>query len=227
MPKIEDMKKRLILKIFLMLIGLGILAVVGVLLVSWRVVSVGEKYVYTTENVRPGDAIIVLGAYVEPSGEVSWMLKDRLDFALQLYNLGKAPKIIVSGDHGQKSYDEVNAMRKYLLDREIPSEDIFMDHAGFNTYNSMYRARDIFEVKKPIIVSQRYHVVRASYIAKMLGMDAAGVGADTHRYPGMEFYEFREYGARLRAFWDCLFHTKPKLLGETIPVWGNGEATLD
>ena len=118
-------------------------------------------------------------------------------------------------------------MRDYLLEKGIPSQDIFMDHAGFNTYNSMYRARDIFLVEQPIIVSQRYHVIRANYIAEMLGMDTAGVGADPRRYAGMKAYELREYGARYKAFLDCLFRTKPKFLGDTIPVWGNGESTLD
>ena len=209
------------------MIIIAILAAVSIPVVSWRVVSVGEKYVFSLEHVRNGDVIIVLGAYVSPNGTVSEMLRDRLDVGALLYKTGKAPKIIVSGDHGQKNYDEVNAMRNYLLEKGIPSEDIFMDHAGFNTYNSLYRARDIFLVEKPIIVSQKYHVVRANYIAKNLGLDPAGIGADPYRYYGMNTYLLREYAARYRAFLDCLFRSKPKFLGEVIPVTGSGEATLD
>lgn len=214
-------------KLLKILLLLFLLFVISVLLVSLYVTNIGKKYIAEVDDVRQGDAIIVLGAAVYQNGTVSEMLKDRLDFALTLYEQKSAPKILVSGDHGQKDYDEVNAMRKYLLEHGVPSEDIFMDHAGFNTYYTMYRAKYIFCVEKPIVVSQRYHVIRANYIGKKLGMDVVGVGADTRRYLGMAKYELREYASRYKAFLECFFKTKPKYMGEQIPVWGNGEVTLD
>lgn len=111
------------------------------------------------------DAILVLGCGVRPDGSPSLMLRDRLETGLQLYEAGAAPKLLLSGDHGSIGYDEVNAMKDYVLERGVPSEDVFLDHAGFSTYESMYRARDVFQAQRVIIVSQRYHLYRAVYDA--------------------------------------------------------------
>lgn len=219
--------RKTIKKVFKITILTFVIFAISVLLISWHVTTVGRKYITTVPDMPNGDAILVLGAFVHSGGNVSVMLGDRLDFAIKLYNQKAAPKIIVSGDHGRQHYDEVNAMRQYLLDHGIPGQDIFMDHAGFNTYNSLYRAEAIFCVTKLIVVSQEYHVIRANYIGKMLGLDISGVGADTQRYPHMTMYELREYGSRYKAFLECLFRVKPTYLGERIPIWGNGEMTLD
>jgi vancomycin permeability regulator SanA len=135
----------------------------------------------------------------------------------------------VSGDHGRKDYDEVNTMKSFLMEKGVPSEDIFMDHAGFSTYESLYRARDIFQVKKVIITSQEYHLMRAVFIARELGLEAYGVAADKHIYHGaMMKSELREIAARNKDFLTAkIFKPLPKYLGEVIPVTGDGRATDD
>lgn len=133
----------------------------------------GEKASHL-ENV---DCILILGAGVWKD-KPSPMLKDRLEKGIELYKAGVAPKIIMSGDHGKESYDEVNLMKEYAIEKGVPSEDIFMDHAGFSTYDSIYRARDIFKVKKMIIVTQKFHLYRALYLSNKLGIEAYGVMAE-------------------------------------------------
>ena len=111
------------------------------------------------------DCILVLGAQVKPDGTPSTMLADRLDTAIKLYKDGVAPKILMSGDDGQVEYNEVKIMLEYAKEHGVPAKDIFLDHAGFSTYESVYRAQYIFGVKKMIIVTQKYHEYRALYIA--------------------------------------------------------------
>jgi len=210
------------------LLLLGILAVIIILLIDFYIEKTGNKYLMEPEDVPQVDAIIVLGAYVFPDGTVSEMLADRLDVGLKLYNANKSTRIVVSGDHGRKEYDEVNAMREYLQSKGVPREAIFMDHAGFDTYNSLYRARDIFQIKKAILVSQGYHLKRALYISRKLGIEGYGVPSDKYEYPGMKYYRIREVGARFKAFLQAgIFKPEPKYLGETIPIWKSGELTDD
>ena len=173
------------------------------------------------------DCIIVLGAGVRKDGTPTPMLKDRLDKGIELYKNGAAPKIIMSGDHGQKRYDEVNAMKKYAIQEGVPSEDIFMDHAGFSTYESIYRERDVFEVKKAIIVTQKYHMYRALYIAKKLGLESVGVTAEEIDYSGQEARDLRETLARTKDFFKCIIKPKPTYLGKTIDITGSGDVTND
>lgn len=120
------------------------------------------------------------------------MLEDRLLQAIHLYEQGASGKLLVSGDHGRADYDEVNVMKQFAMDRGIPSENVFMDHAGFSTYESLYRARDIFEAKRVLIVTQEYHLSRALYVAQKLGLDAQGVAADLRSYGGQTYREMRE-----------------------------------
>lgn len=212
-------------------LGCAVLVVAGATAI-WGidiyVESTGKQMLVTKDTAPESDAIIVLGAYVQPDGQVSEMLRDRLEMGYALYAAGKAPKIIVSGDHGTQEYDEVNAMRAYLQEKGVPREDIFMDHAGFDTYDSLCRAKDVFLAQKVIVVSQEYHVLRALYIAKNIGLDASGVGADTYVYYGMPYYRMREYPARVKAFLQAqVFRPEPKFLGDPIPVWGDGIVTGD
>ena len=173
------------------------------------------------------DCIIVLGAGVRKDGSPSSMLKDRLDKGIELYNKGVAPKIIMSGDHGQRRYDEVNTMKKYAIEQGVPSEDIFMDHAGFSTYESIYRERDVFEVKKAIIVTQKYHMYRALYIADKLGLEADGVIAEDIKYSGQSARDTREILARTKDFFKCIIKPEPTYLGKNIDITGNGDVTND
>lgn len=172
------------------------------------------------------DCIIILGAGVW-GDKPSPILEDRLLEGIKLYQNNVSDKIIMSGDHGRESYDEVNIMKNYAIEKGIPSENIFMDHAGFSTYESIYRARDIFKAKKIVIVTQKYHLYRALYAANCLGLEAYGVGADPRQYSGATFRELREILARDKDFIKCIFKPEPTYLGETIPVSGNGDVTND
>jgi len=178
-------------------------------------------------ELESADAVIILGAYVRPDGALSWILKDRLDTGLNVYNLGKAQKIIVTGDHGQHEYNEVQAMKDYLTGQGVPAEDIFMDHAGFDTYDSIYRARDVFQVKSAIIISQNFHLPRAVYISKRLGLETQGVQAQLY-YPWWYRNTIRDSVARVKAYTDVeILKSKPRFLGEAISIQGDGTVTQD
>lgn len=212
------------------LIRAGVLALVGLLTVAGINALVfygGRAGIQPAGSVRPAQAIIVLGALVFPDGRVSDMVADRLETAYELYAAGKAGKILITGDHGQVEYDEVNTMRRFLEGKGVPSRDIFMDHAGFDTYDSMYRARDVFRVKSAIVVTQRFHLPRAVYIAGQMGLEAQGVVADKQVYRGAWYYDLRETAARIKAFGEVLAGRKPVFLGPVIPITGDGRETHD
>ena len=187
-----------------------------------------DKIVNETEAAKlDADCILVLGCGVREDGTPSLMLRDRLETGVALYEAGAAPKLLMSGDHGRKDYDEVNLMKDYAMEKGIPSEDIFMDHAGFSTYDSMVRARDIFCAKTVVIVSQEYHLYRALYLAEKLGLEAYGVPALDVNYRGQAYREFREMLARSKDFCTAVIQPQPKFLGEKIPISGNGDLTND
>ena len=218
------MRKR---KFWLLLVP-AILAVAGlaaVLILNGCVRGGAKPYLLTREQaaqLENVDCILVLGCGVRENGEPSLMLRDRLDMGLALYEDGAAPKLLMSGDHSRTDYDEVNAMKDVALQAGIPSEDVFMDHAGFSTYESMYRAREVFCAERVIIVSQQYHLYRAVYNARRLGLDAWGVAAEDIAYMGQAMREAREILARVKDFFYCLFQPQPTFLGEPIPVSGDG-----
>ena len=133
----------------------------------------------------------------------------------------------MSGDHGSDDYDEVNIMKSFAVDSGVPDSDIFMDHAGFSTYETIYRAKEIFEADNIIIVSQKYHLYRALYIAEKLGVKAVGISADLRTYSGQAKRDLREILARDKDFFNCIFKPEPTYLGEKIPVSGNGNLTND
>ena len=172
------------------------------------------------------DAIIILGAGVR-NNRPSLMLEDRLQKGLELYNNDVSGKIIVSGDHGSDDYDEVNIMKSYIICNGVPTSNVFMDHAGFSTYDSIYRAKEIFITKKIVIVSQEYHLYRALYIADKLGLEAYGVKAEPKEYYGDNYRELREIIARIKDFFKVIIKPKPTFLGDTIPVSGDGNITND
>ena len=206
---------------------LGIAAVFGIN--AWVKGSVEEQLlsVEAAGKLEDVDCIVVLGCQVREDGSLSHMLRDRLLTALEVYEAGAAPKLLMSGDHGQKEYDEVNAMKSFAMENGIPSENIFMDHAGFSTYETVYRAKEIFGADKVVIVTQEYHLYRALYIAERMDMEAWGVAADRNRYAGQTQRDIREILARCKDFVMCIFKPEPTYLGETIPVSGNGDLTND
>lgn len=170
------------------------------------------------------DCIIVLGASVYEDGP-SIMLQDRLDKAIDLYKNGCAPKILMSGDHGGEYYDEVTVMKNYAVDAGVPSEDIFKDHYGYSTYDTMYRAKNIYGAKKVIIVTQDYHLARSLYIAKKLGLDAYGVASEDVKYNGQLKRDIREYFAIVKDFGKVIIKPKAKKMGEKVSLDQNGDVT--
>ncbi|NBJ16504.1 MAG: hypothetical protein FNP40_13275 [Dehalobacter sp. 4CP] len=226
------MKKRLRIRIKVLigsLLAITVILLGSMLMINNYVERVGTKYIGDVDHVPEVDAILVLGAYVFPDGTASSMLADRLTVGYELYQQGKAPKILVSGDHGRTDYDEVNAMKRFLLEKGVKGQNVFMDHAGFSTYESLYRARDIFLAKKVIIVTQEYHLKRAVFVARSLGLEAYGVASDRHDYgQAMAYYQIREIAARNKDFlWTKIIKPKPTFLGDVIPVFGDGGATDD
>ncbi|MTI68713.1 MAG: hypothetical protein FH751_00460 [Firmicutes bacterium] len=218
-------KLKKILKILSFLIVLGIIIMYGI---NMSVINLGNKYIYKPSKVPNSKIVLVLGARVYSDGTVSPMLADRLDYAIKLYKNTKVTKILVSGDHGKKTYNEVIAMKNYVCSKGVLEKDVFMDHAGFNTYNSLYRVRDVFNVKNLIIVTQNYHLKRAIYIARKLDLKAYGVSSDKRIYPKMKYYKAREFLARIKDF--CLVNVikpKPKFLGKSIDITGDGRITAD
>ena len=206
---------------------LGVSAVGGInawvkLTVDSRILT--QQSAAELENV---DCIIVLGCGVSASGNPSPMLEDRLKRAIALYEDGASPKLLMSGDHGRENYNEVAVMKRYAVDRGVPSEAVFMDHAGFSTYETMYRAKEIFCAQRVIIVTQQYHLYRALYIAKSLGMDAYGVSGDYRTYGGQMFRDIREILARVKDFGTSILKPDPTYLGKVIPISGSGELTND
>lgn len=221
------MKK--IIKIGIILLIVFMISIACMILINRYVKTSTQTQILTEgdytklENI---DCIIVLGAGIW-GDKPSPMLEDRLLEAIDLYNDKVSPKIIMSGDHGRKEYDEVNIMKNFAIEKGVPSEDIFMDHAGFSTYESIYRAKEVFEAKKVVIVTQKYHLYRALYIANQLGVEAYGVNSDPRRYVGEAYRELREILARNKDFFSCIIKPKPKYLGEAIPVSGSGDLTND
>ncbi|QAT42614.1 SanA/YdcF family protein [Aminipila luticellarii] len=168
------------------------------------------------------ECILVLGAGLKPDGTPNHMLEDRLETAFALYKSGAAPKLLLSGDHGRNEYDEVNAMKGYMLERGVPKEDIFLDLAGFSTYDSMYRAKAVFQVNSVIVVTQRYHQYRALYLAEKLGYKAYGVCSDQEVYMGQTIRNIREILARNKDFFKVMIKPAPSYLGDIIPISGSG-----
>jgi len=188
-----------------------------------------EQYVYSDiSQIPPRMTVMVLGAQIRGK-TLSPILRDRVDGGIALIQNGKGNKLLLSGDHGEIYYDEVNAMRLYVLANapEIPHEDIFMDHAGFNTWDSMYRARDVFGVKDLLIVTQKFHISRAVCMARSLGINAIGYGLEEEQYgqQNLQAWRTREFFARIKAVLSIVFNVKPKYLGEKIPITGDGQDT--
>lgn len=222
--------KKIFIWIVLILLVLGLVFLCTVFGINAYVKSVGKSMIVTSEEAAAlpdADCILVLGCQVRADGTPSAMLKDRLDRGIELYFAGVAPKLLMSGDHGQVEYDEVNIMKQYAIDAGVPSEDIFMDHAGFSTYESVYRAKAIFQAENIVIVTQEYHLYRALYIAQNFGLTAHGVACDNVLYAGQTMRDLREVLARNKDFLTSVFKPEPTYLGEAIPVNGNGDLTND
>lgn len=173
-------------------------------------------YVYQLQDDQKINTALVLGAGVSDNGAMSPFLKDRADAALYLYNQNQIQNILVSGDNSRSSYDEVEPVKDYLLSQGVFSGDIYLDYAGFDTYDSVYRARHIFGQDELVIISQKYHVPRAVTLARGLGIQAYGYPSKT--YDGTPHNKLREIVARVKILLDFTIFHKPTLLGEPIVI---------
>lgn len=210
---------------FFILIAVPVLVALVSLVAIAIVVSSSRKHIYTKiENIPNAEAALILGAAILKNGQPSPVLRDRIDQAIDLYKAGKVGKIIASGDNASVDYNEVQPVRIYLIKNGIPEEDIFMDYAGFDTYSSIYRARDVFLVESLSIVSQSFHLPRAVFIARNLGLEASGSSADRGHYKVTNY--FREMAADIKAVVNIASSRKPRHLGKEIPISGDGRESL-
>jgi SanA protein len=177
-------------------------------------------------KVPHAQAALVLGAQVMPNGAPSSMLSDRITAAAELYKAGRVDKLLLPGDHSRVKYDEVGTMRRILLAQGIPAEDIFTDHAGFDTWDSAQRARRVFEVRSVVVVTQSFHMARALYDARRAGLEATGFDADRRPYGRvMRRLQVREAAARVKTIGDVVTGADPHFLGARIPITGDGRAS--
>ncbi len=201
--------------------------IVGTISINLYMTNYSNKYIIDIDSYKKLnnlDCIIVLGSGMV-GDKPTPILEDRLIKGIELYNLGVTDKILMSGDHGNTYHDEVNLMKKYAIETGIPSNNIFMDHAGFSTYETMYRAKEIFKVDKAVLVTQEYHMYRSIYIARKMGIEAYGVTTDNLK--GDKYREAREVLARNKDFFSVIIKPNPKYLGEEIPISGDGNLTND
>lgn len=222
--------KRILLFCLVAAVSLGVLGAALLFGINGWVKSSVKEYILTEKQaaeLTDMDCILVLGCKVGTNGTPSHMLEDRLRQGVALYDLGAAPKLLMSGDHGTVQYDEVDAMKRYAVNAGISSQDVFMDHAGFSTYESVYRAKAVFEVQRVIIVTQEYHLYRALMVARQMGLEAYGVAADYRTYAGQTSRDIREILARAKDFGMTIFWPEPTYLGDVIPISGSGELTHD
>ena len=201
------------------------------ILINTYMYEFSSRYFLTVEEASKEnfDCVLVLGAGVWGDGP-SHLLEERLNKGVEVYNTGCTNRILMTGDHGREEYDEVNVMKSFAIEKGAVAEEVFMDHAGFSTYESMYRAKEVFQVKKVVIVTQKYHLYRAVYNARKLGLDAYGVAADGQyifSLPVRAYNNFRESLARCKDFVWCIIKPEPTYLGEAIPISSSGVLTDD
>ena len=222
---------KLIKKILLFLVGVIflLLVILGILTLAINVymINYSKEYIVTEEDLeeKTFDCIIVLGASVKSNGTPSSMLEDRLNEAIVLYNMGVSSRLLMSGDHTTDDYDEVNTMKNYAISKNIPSENIYLDHSGYNTYDSMYRLKNTFEINKTVVVTQDYHLYRAIYLAREMGIEAYGVASNPREYQDQFKRDIREILARVKDFFKVKFYPKATVSGDEVSVFRSGNET--
>ena len=189
--------------------------------VKERVVDVDNAAALDTDF----DCILVLGAGVRPDGSPSAMLEDRLEIGIELYFADASDRLLMSGDHMSADYDEVGVMKCHAIEAGVPSNAIFLDHAGLSTYESLWRAKELYGAENVLIVTQKYHLYRALYVAQALGLNAYGISADLRPYSGQSIREVREIVARVKDFFFAQFKPEPTYLGDPVDLSGDGDST--
>jgi vancomycin permeability regulator SanA len=186
---------------------------------SW-VYLVGQSSIYESPTeVPPMPVAVVFGAGLQPDGTPSWMLADRVDAAAELYKAGKVQRILMTGDNSSLGYNEVAAMKQRAVDQGVPADRVNLDYAGFRTYDSCYRAKAVFGVTKAVLVTQRYHLYRALFLARAFGIDAVGLAAGRDHYPRQEYYDAREVAAMSVSWYEVnVTHPLPRYLGDPVDL---------
>ena len=231
---------RFIKRLFLAVIAVAVIAAACVLAVDLHVAGAGGRYmVFEYKGPEAGipdealgeikalraDCILVLGCGIKDTETPTDMLRDRLDAGIALYEAGAAPKILLTGDNGTDWHNEIHVMLSYCLSAGVPAEDIFCDHAGFSTQESMLRARDIFRAERVIVVTQKYHEPRALYIGKKIGLEVAGIAASQSGHAGQIVRDVREVLARNKDFYMLLLGMENAVGGDTYDLSGDGRVT--
>ncbi|MBN1963626.1 MAG: YdcF family protein [Anaerolineae bacterium] len=192
----------------LLLIAIALIVLIPLLLRE----LVANRYtprIYTDEaDVSDGRVAIVFGAAVR-NGYPSTMLRDRLDAAIQLFRDGRVDHLLMSGDGRESSYDEPEVMARYAVANGVPEAAITLDRLGLRTYDTCYRARDVYHARQVVLVTQEYHLPRALFTCELLGLDAVGFSADQRTYRNATWYDFRELLALPVAAWDVLMRPVP------------------
>lgn len=218
---------RILKRILTLLLVLLTICILGTLAVNLYMIGKEKKHILTLQEaaeMQDVDCVIVLGCSVKPDGKPSLMLADRLDRSVELYEAGGAV-ILMTGDHRGEYYNESNTMKDYVVARGVNSEDVFVDHAGYCTYDSIYRAKEVFGAEKVIIITQEYHLYRSMYIADALGMEVYGVPTQDVRYHGQLKRDIREIFARNKDFLSCIFKPEAEETGTPVSLDGNGDLT--
>ena len=225
----ELWKKRSVIVCFCVIVALAFLAMAAFFGINGWIIVATAGNVMTVENAVSSDiefdCILVLGAGVKSDGQPSHMLEDRLKTAISLYEKGVCDRFLMSGDHMSEDYDEVGTMKRYAMEKGIAGEVIFLDHAGLSTYESMWRAKEIFGAKRILVVTQGYHLYRAVYVAELLGLEAYGVPADLRTYRKMPIYQVREMAARVKDFLYVITKPIPANVGDAVDLSGDGNST--
>lgn len=216
---------RVLRRVLVIAFGTGTLIVLAVAGLNLYVVARAGDATDDVARLPNAQAAIVLGAGVQPNGYMGGMLRDRVARAVELYRAGRVDRIIVSGDHQRWRYDEPGTMRDALRAAGVPAEAIFTDHAGFDTWATMVRARKVFGVREAIVVTQGFHMDRALYLAREAGLQAHGLTADLHGYGrAQRAAGLREVLARVKAVGEVVTG-RDVLLGPQHPIGGDGRET--
>ena len=223
--------RTLVMRLLLAVVLLAVLAAAVVVVANTVTVMSTRDRVGTVAQLtrdmqgNPADAVLVLGASVHPDGQPSDILADRLEVAVDLYKAGAARAIIVSGDNRDSHYNESDAMKAYCVKLGVPSQDVYVDHAGNTTYESMYRARHLFGAERVIVATQAYHLYRAMFAGTQMGMQVWGVATDKGAYDDQFSYSVREIVARTKDFFAALLGVKVPLQEDPISLDDSGDLT--
>lgn len=229
-PTVRTTRRRL----WRLLVGLVLAGgLAGLVLLGWTFWTLRERYaniIYNKENqaaLPPKPVALVFGAGYWPNGVLSLILQERLDAAIELYQSGQVEKLLFSGDNSRADYNEPAKMMEYVVAQGVPREDIVLDYAGRRTYDTCYRAREIFQLNAAILVTQAYHLPRALETCGTLGLDVVGYAANRYEHHGTYLirYRLREIPALWLAWWDLHIARPRPILGDPLPIFGDRAAT--